>query len=36
MLRMYRSREIEDDALSVLEQELDLEDIKLRSQIGLA
>ena len=36
LLRMYRSREIGDDALSVLEQELDLEDVKLRSQIGFA
>ncbi len=34
LLRMYRSREIGDDALSVLEQELDLEEVKLRSQIG--
>jgi Na+/H+ antiporter len=36
LLRMHRSREIGDDALSVLEQELDLEDVKLRSQIGFA
>jgi monovalent cation/hydrogen antiporter len=32
LLRLYRSREIEDDDLRALEQELDLEDIKLRSQ----
>jgi CPA1 family monovalent cation:H+ antiporter len=34
LLRLHRSREIEDDALRTLEQELDLDEIKLRSQIG--
>ncbi len=31
---MHRAREIEDDALRVIEQELDLEEIKLRALIG--
>jgi CPA1 family monovalent cation:H+ antiporter len=34
LLRLFRSREIEDDDLRALEQELDLEEIKLRSQTG--
>jgi monovalent cation/hydrogen antiporter len=34
LLRLHRSNEIEDDALRALEQELDLEEIKLRSQSG--
>ena len=34
LLRLHRSRAIEDDSLRVLEEELDLEEIKLRSQIG--
>jgi monovalent cation/hydrogen antiporter len=34
LLRLHRSKEIENDALRALEQELDLEEIKLRSQIG--
>jgi len=34
LLRLHRSSEIEDDALRTLEQELDLDEIKLRSQIG--
>jgi monovalent cation/hydrogen antiporter len=34
LLRLHRSREIEDDALRALEQELDLDEIKLRSLIG--
>jgi Na+/H+ antiporter len=34
LLRLHRSREIDDDALRVIEQELDLEEIKLRAQIG--
>ena len=33
LLRLHRSREIDDDALRALEDELDLEDIKLRSLI---
>jgi Na+/H+ antiporter len=33
LLRLYRAREIEEDALRALEQELDLEDIQLRSQL---
>ncbi len=35
LLRLHRSREIEDDALHALEQELDLEELRLRPQIGL-
>jgi monovalent cation/hydrogen antiporter len=34
LLRLHRSREIEDDDLVALEDELDLEEIKLRSQIA--
>jgi Na+/H+ antiporter len=34
LLRLYRSREIEDDALRAVEQELDLEEITLRSLAG--
>ena len=34
LLRLYRLREIEDEALSVIEQELDLEEIKLRALIA--
>ncbi|HET6238890.1 MAG TPA: Na+/H+ antiporter [Acetobacteraceae bacterium] len=33
LLRLHRSREIKDDTLRALEQELDLEDIQLRSQL---
>ena len=34
LLRLHRSREIEDDTLYALEQELDLEEIRLRPQFG--
>jgi CPA1 family monovalent cation:H+ antiporter len=34
LLRLHRSREIGDDALRALEQELDIEEIKLRPYIG--
>jgi Na+/H+ antiporter len=34
LLRLHRSREIGDDALRALEQELDIEEIKLRPSIG--
>jgi monovalent cation/hydrogen antiporter len=34
LLRLHRSREIEDDALHALEQELDLEELRLRPQPG--
>ena len=34
LLRMHRSREIEDDALQALERELDLEELRLRPQTG--
>jgi monovalent cation/hydrogen antiporter len=34
LLRLHRSREIEDDALQALEQELDLEELRLRPQTG--
>ena len=34
LLRLHRSWEIEDDALQVLEQELDLEELRLRPQTG--
>jgi len=34
LLRLHRAQEIGDDALSVLEQELDLEEVKLRSQVA--
>jgi len=34
LLRLHRSGEIEDDALRALEQELDLEEIKLQPRVG--
>jgi monovalent cation/hydrogen antiporter len=34
LLRLHRSREIEDDALHALEQELDLEELRLRPHLG--
>jgi Na+/H+ antiporter len=34
LLRLHRTREIEDDALQTLEQELDIEELRLRPQIG--
>jgi CPA1 family monovalent cation:H+ antiporter len=34
LLRLHRAQEIGDDALSVLERELDLEEVKLRSQVA--
>jgi CPA1 family monovalent cation:H+ antiporter len=34
LLRLHRAREIEDDALQALEQELDLEELRLRPQAG--
>jgi monovalent cation/hydrogen antiporter len=34
LLRLHRSREIEDDTLHALEEELDLEELRLRPQVG--
>jgi Na+/H+ antiporter len=34
LLRLYRSREIEDDTLRTLEEELDLEELRVRSQLA--